>query len=120
MKMSTLTTLDNTIDAHLLKHKLESEGIISFLINENFTNLFPCFYGVLGGGVKIMVNADDLLRARHVANLAGDSIVCPQCGSESVKLMNRYVVGAILMLFGVSGNLLTRFKCDRCGSEFNR
>jgi len=41
MKLVTLKTFDNSIEAHLLKVKLESEGIRCFIFDENIVSMNP-------------------------------------------------------------------------------
>jgi hypothetical protein len=65
IKLVTLTTFANPIDAHLARTKLESEGIESAVFNEN-----PNSWGgaglIAGGWVKLKVDAskvDEALKA---------------------------------------------------------
>ena len=47
----TLKIFENPIDAHLLKTKLESEGIDCYLIDENTVSVMP-LYNITVGGIK--------------------------------------------------------------------
>lgn len=116
-----LTTVDNSIDAHMLQNKLEREGIFSYLLHENFTNLFPHYFGILGSGIQIMVLMDDLSKAREIAHLDEHKITCPNCGSDQIDLKNKFTAGMIALFLGaLVGNLLNQFRCKVCGTEFKK
>jgi hypothetical protein len=59
-ELITLATINNSIQAHLLKSRLESEGIPCFLTDENINTLLPA--GPFGG-IKVQVHLSDSLRA---------------------------------------------------------
>lgn len=86
MKFTLLTTLDNSIDANLLRAKLEQVEIPCFLNNENITNTLPHYFNMLGSGVQVMVPSDQLSRAQEIAQLNQKAITCPNCGSEDIQL----------------------------------
>ncbi len=134
MEWVTVKTFDNTIDAHLLKSKLESEGIKCVLFDENLVSLNPLF-NVTVGGIKLKINETDIDKAKVVltelneipfVNEEGKVIKCPQCGSEELysnfKSMKgvRGVLSAIvsffLMLFPIYYKSV--YRCKDCGKEF--
>jgi len=90
MQTTRLITCDSLAEAHLIKGKLNNEGIECFLTNENITNLMPHYNNMLGSGVQIIVNEVDLIAARKIIKdkLAPDNdiIVCPYCGSTDIGL----------------------------------
>jgi hypothetical protein len=59
-ELITLATINTSIQAHLLKSRLESEGIPCFLTDENINTLLPA--GPFGG-IKVQVHLSDSLRA---------------------------------------------------------
>ena len=59
-KLVTIATFDNAVNAHLLKTRLEAEGIRCYLHDEIINTLMPV--GPFGG-VKIQVHLEDSLRA---------------------------------------------------------
>jgi hypothetical protein len=59
-ELITLATINNSIQAPLLKSRLESEGIPCFLTDENINTLLPA--GPFGG-IKVQVHLSDSLRA---------------------------------------------------------
>lgn len=62
-ELITLTTTYNSIKAHLLKSRLESEGIACFLTDENINTLIPA--GPFGG-IKVQVHLSESLRAYDI------------------------------------------------------
>ncbi len=59
-ELITLATINTSIQAHLLKSRLESDGIPCFLTDENINTLLPA--GPFGG-IKVQVHLSDSLRA---------------------------------------------------------
>ena len=59
-ELITLTTIDNTIQAHLLKSRLEADGITCYLTDDHINTLIPS--GPFGG-IKVQVHLSDSLRA---------------------------------------------------------
>ncbi|MBN2745375.1 MAG: DUF2007 domain-containing protein [Bacteroidales bacterium] len=128
MKTVNLITCDNVIDAHLIKGRLNSEGIECFLTNENFTNLFPMYNNMLGSGIQIIINENDLQIARELLKdkIQPDNthLVCPHCGSTQIvlgfgrfkwlKIFNIFLV--VLAMFPI-GNLKPKYYCKNCKSE---
>ena len=65
MSIITLKTFDSSIEAYLLKSKLESENIECFVIDENMITLNPLFANAVGG-IKLNINDEDLKKAQAV------------------------------------------------------
>ena len=126
MSLILLTTIDDVITANLLKSKLESEGILCFLHNENISNLIPNYHNILGGGVKVMVPPDQLERAKEIAALDTGNLTCPNCGSENISNQNAKGIrklGMILMalfLLAPIGNFLNNYSCNACNHQFKK
>ncbi|MBK0403688.1 DUF2007 domain-containing protein [Adhaeribacter sp. BT258] len=53
------------MEAHILKGRLESEGVPAYVIGENFSNIYP-FAAQLTGGVELKVAATHLERAQEI------------------------------------------------------
>jgi len=71
MKTVKLTSCNNSIDAHYIKHKLEHAGIFCYLTNEFMSNVLPIgqLFGrptALGFGVHIFVREEDLEQALQI------------------------------------------------------
>lgn len=126
MSLSVLTTYDSTINANLLRAKLENEGIPCFLNNEHFTNLMPHYFNILGSGVQILVPTDQLEQAKEIAKLDDGRMTCPNCGATNIKNdlespKNKLKLILIALLIAVPiGNLLNRYKCLECGQKFKK
>lgn len=126
MNFSILSTYDNSISANLIKNKLELEGIPCILTNENFTNLMPHFYGILGSGVQVLVPNDRLLEAKTIAEIKADILTCPNCKSHNISNRNVKTLNKIRLLF-ISlffiipfGNLINNYFCNDCKHEFKK
>lgn len=134
MALVTLKTFDNHIDAHLLKTKLESEGIACFIFDENIVTLNP-LYNVGVHGIKLKIMESDAGRAMEILALLEDrpytdeqnrEITCPRCGSEKLYggfTSNRNLTGILssivsflLMIFPFYTRKV--YKCRACGHEF--
>ncbi|WP_422359492.1 DUF2007 domain-containing protein [Reichenbachiella sp.] len=126
MKLTLLTTCDNSIDANLMRTKLEHEGIPCFLNNENFTNLMPNYYNLFGSGVRVMVPDEFLEQAKEILQLSDGVLKCPNCKSENISNKNKPLLETIKVIFiGIFfaapvGNLITNFCCDDCKTEFKQ
>ena len=126
MSLSILTTYDNTINANLLRTKLEHEGIPCFLNNEHFTNLMPHYFNILGSGVQILVPTDQLERAKEIAKIDIGQLSCPNCGAANIKNdveypKNKMKLMLIALLLAMPiGNLLNRYQCLECGQKFKK
>lgn len=76
-------------EAHLLRGRLEAEGIRSWVDDEHTASVYP-MHGVALGGVKVKVHVDDEAFARELmygkqADLSATP-TCPDCGAvEAVE-----------------------------------
>jgi len=82
-----LTTCNSAIEANLIKGMLENNGIRCFLTNENFSNLMPHYNGVMGAGVQIVIDENDVEQATALlsSQTKENEIVCPNCGSLNIS-----------------------------------
>lgn len=134
MSLVTLKTFDNSIQAHLMKSKLESEGVICYIFDENMISYNP-IYNIALGGIKLKINEQDLNKASDIINVINkfkltdenDEIIkCPKCNSEElylgyksmkdVKGILSILVSVIFMVFPIYYKTLN--KCKSCGQEF--
>lgn len=119
-------TIDSLAEAHMIKGRLLNEGIDCFLTNENITNLMPHYNNMLGSGVQIIINEQDIDKAREILkdkiepnNL---ELVCPNCGSAHIglgkgkrlRIFNTII--ALLSSFFI-GNLKPKYYCNDCNTE---
>lgn len=134
MKLVTLRTYDNSIQANLVKSWLESAEIECVLLDENIVSVMP-IYNVLMNGIKLQVWEDDAELAEEVVSAYenslfiredGASIVCPKCGSgdlysnfKSMKSAKGIIAGIFTVLFGNYPLYYdTVYRCKNCGTEF--
>lgn len=119
-------------EAYLFKGKLESECIEVFLQNENTINTDPLLSNALGG-VKIFVNSEDVLKARHILDSIpeysvddkGELLSCPNCSSQKVNMVTtikdvKSFMAFIYGLLTLSMPLFSKqkYKCENCNFEF--
>ncbi len=128
MQTTTLITVDDSTEAHLLKGRLANEGINCFLTNENFTNLYPGRnYGLLEG-IHIMVDVKDLEKARHIIKdklePQAAEIECIHCKSRDVVLGSGNALARFfLIMFAFfaaipTGTPKLKYYCRNCGRKF--
>lgn len=103
-RLVTIATFNELTEAHILKGRLEAEGILCFLGDEHIVGVQP-FYSVAVGGVKLKVTEGDVAEARAIlARIQEGSgqfdydtiemapptqeytrtLTCPNCGSDNV------------------------------------
>ena len=135
MGLITFKTFDNSIDAHILKIKLESEGITCFLFDENIVSVNP-LYSNLVGGIKLKINEEDLVHAKNVLFELEQTpyttedeqiITCPKCQSTHIESGYKSMKSIGAVLSAITSFLLFIFpiyrkdvyKCLDCGNEFD-
>ncbi len=61
---------DNYIDAHIVKGRLEDQGVHCWLKDENLSALIvdPVLTNAVSGGIKLMVRKDELEKAIAILN----------------------------------------------------
>ncbi|WP_066838954.1 putative signal transducing protein [Rufibacter ruber] len=133
-KLVTVTTYSSPIDAHLAKNKLESEGILSFLFDENVVSMNPLF-NITVGGIKLKTLASDAEKAMVILNSVNElpytteqdePVVCPRCGSTALtyaydsEQKAKSFFGMVLAFLTFSLPLLAKDKlrCENCGKVF--
>ncbi len=67
-KLITIYSSNIPIDCHILKGRLETEGIPCFIYDENLIWVNP-FYAVAIGGVKLKVPSDKFLQSQKIIDL---------------------------------------------------
>jgi len=140
-RLVTIATFHELTAAHILKGRLEAEGILCFLGDEHIVGVQP-FYAVAVGGVKLKVTESDVAEAKAIlARIQGgnsefdyDSIelapplqehvparTCPNCGSDHVgeEKYNKTVFSISYLLLGFPLPFLSRkFTCYECGHRW--
>lgn len=136
MALITFKTFDNSIDAHILKAKLEGEGVHCYLFDENTIGINPLYANALGG-IKLKIDELDLELATAIyesiqktpyTDEDGIEITCPRCDSSKLETGFNSTDGFGAILSGLASIMLMIFplyrksiyKCQECGCEFKR
>lgn len=135
MELIILKTFDNAIEARIIMARLENEGIVCYLFDENIVTINPLF-NQLVGGIKLKINSFDAETANQilleiqnspVTNEQNEIIVCPKCNSselfigfKSMKSLKGIISGIITILFGIFPIYYKSvYRCKVCGNEFS-
>ncbi|MEO6523349.1 MAG: DUF2007 domain-containing protein [Mucilaginibacter sp.] len=132
----TFQTYYDPMLAHIVRTRLEDNGIACFVVDENMGTLYPAYNAAIGG-IKLKIFARDLDKCKAI--LAEDStlnvdeipeaesetqVVCPYCGSNNVRygFASGENTGWFARLFSairldkfVEQN---EFHCFNCGRDF--
>ena len=115
--------------AHVLKGKLESEGIPCYLFNEH-RSASRSSAEARHGGIRLMINQDDWAQAHEILGAyealrgASEDIKgCPRCQSDqlsvSFKGWKKYFSWLIIIgLAIVPNNTRLNYHCLNCGHQF--
>ena len=134
MEFTTIKTFDNPMEAHIVKSRLENEGISCFLFDENMMSINPLF-NVTVGGIKLKVNTSDADKAKDIIELINASPItdekdeqlsCPNCSSNDLISGYKSMKGSTGILSAIISFLLlvfplyykTVYKCKVCDTEF--
>ena len=129
MKTKSLISCNTTAEAHIIKGRLDADGIECFLTNENFTDLImPLSNTMLNSGVQVIVKENDFDKAsiviKDMLEPNNEIIVCPHCGSADISLSGGREIGfkllnmlrSILTIDSI-GNMKTKYYCNNCKKE---
>ena len=136
MELVTIKTFDNAIDVHILRSRLEAEGITCFIFDEHIVSVNP-LYNIGVGGIKLKVRADELQIALEVLKDIHDTpytddtdkvLSCPNCGTTDVTSGFKSMKGLTGFFTMVVSFLLTvlpiyarlTYRCNKCGNEFQK
>ncbi len=129
MGLVLLRSFENGVEAHMLRSKLESEGIQSVVFDENTVGAMP-IYSITVGGVKVMVLEEEREAAEQICDAiegtpytdeADRPKVCSKCGSTDLfqgkSLRNKKgIFSSILtVLFSTFPMYNPVYRCRRCG-----
>jgi hypothetical protein len=131
----TILSFETSIEANLVKAKLQSENIECYLLNENFANLMPLF-NVATGGVELQVDstnaeaAHELLKEMRTAPITNDrdeKLECPRCHSSNIDNSYRSaknVPGIFATFFSLLWAIYPIYSkptyvCRSCKNEFS-
>lgn len=92
--LTTIASFVDPTDAHILRARLEAEGIPAYVVNEHHVRL-NWFQAMALGGARVQVADEDAEEARQVMaalergefalpDEPSDAIACPRCGSQDI------------------------------------
>jgi tetratricopeptide (TPR) repeat protein len=124
----TIATFSQPLEAHVMRTKLEAEGIWSFVADEGIVTMNWLYTNVVGG-VKLQVRKRDVERARDILGLDAEDtefddaeeLRCPNCNASDVryeKYATRGVFASWLLLQFPLPFLKRKWKCGECGYEW--
>ena len=121
MRFVRLTTVDDIQKAHIIKGKLEAEGVKSFLTNTYWSTLMPSNNQLMGAGVQIMVHRDDLNIATELVDLSGN-YHCPNCHSNNIEAhglsFSQQILWFFSLILAIPPKFSLKYYCKKCGAEF--
>lgn len=120
---------NNSIDANIVKTKLDAYGIPCFLTEENLSNLYA---GQLYMHIPVRLHmfAKDVEQARQIVDeqnlvLADDMATrCPRCRSLAIErdfpkgLTDKLLTGLNVIFFGIFFPAQKVYRCLDCDHEF--
>ena len=118
-----LDVFEYSTEAHVMKSKLDSEGIKTMLMDEKTIDTDPMISQAIGG-VKLLVHKDDLDNAVEIYNVIrtyvkdekGNSKTCPSCGSDWILVAPMQRKNIFFMLFPFFER--KRHICNKCKTIF--
>lgn len=135
MNLITIASFTDSIRANLTKTRLESEGIICFLTDENVVSMLP-FYSLAIGNIKLKVPEDQYSKAKSLLkkdipkfsdhfiireeNKNTDDIKCPNCFSLNIykeELSKKSVLSFLFLGFPIP-IFSKKFHCFDCGFQW--
>lgn len=133
-KIITFGSYYDPMLAHIIKTKLEANGVPCFIADENTAVMNP-FYNQAIGGVKVRIFERDLVRSNLIIKEDTESLnqdnfeidyettantLCPFCDSVNVKRLDENLTSQKkLSTFNVIVNFLNPFKNDKNWHCFN-
>ena len=133
--LKTIVVFINPIEAHIIRGRLEAEGIPAFVIHE-YHIWANWFFSNAVGGVKVQVNSTDATRAKEILskleNAEFEKILeenegpfevtsCPKCGSQSISecRWNEKISLIILWAYVIPIPYIQgKLKCLNCGAKW--
>ena len=103
---TVLTVFEYSTEAHLIKSRLDSDGIRTLLMDEKTIDSDPLISQAIGG-VKLLVHNNDLENALNIYNEIrvyekdkdGNEILCKKCNSSKVLVAPPQRNSFFFMLF---------------------
>ncbi len=83
-KLTTIYSSNSPIDCHILKGRLETEGISCFIYDENLIWVHP-FIAVAIGGVKLKVPSDKFVQSKKIIDLTSRGKLFDDIGEYDIE-----------------------------------
>ncbi len=124
-KLVTLKSFTTPAEAHLVRTKLEDNGVPAFVFDENMVGINPFFSNAIGG-VKVKIPESYSDEALKILNLSEeieseDDKHCPKCQSnntEYLKLNWLFTIIVSLFFFFPIPYLKRKWECKDCGFKW--
>jgi hypothetical protein len=118
-----LAVFEFSTAAHMVRSKLNSEGIRTMLMDEKTVDSDPLISQAIGG-VKLLVFKEDLEKAvaiyneirSYEKNEEGDDLYCPSCESNQILIAPLRRKNVFFMLFPFFEG--RRYLCNKCKTIF--
>ena len=130
MRFINLCTVDNSYEANFIREDLAEEGIECIITNENFTNLMPHMNGILGSGIQILVDKDDIEIAKQVIDkgIKKEIKTCPYCESMNIeyglgtthRLKRLIAIFISIVTASLTRHIKPTYYCKDCKTEFGK
>ena len=128
-----LSTYQYSSEAIIIKGKLESEGILVFIRDNNTIDTYPLYSNAVGG-VKLFVKNNDFDKANAILSEVSEYsldernelVICPNCNEKQIKMTTtiKDIKTLLVLIFSMLFVLMPfyskhKFKCTKCKFEFN-
>jgi len=133
-QLITVATFSQPMEAHVLKGRLEAEGITAYLLDENIVSI-NILYSNAVGGVKVQVDEADVEAALKIvgelpplelvpppdAEPDSQEPACAKCGSrEYLRERHLGLLALQILTLGFAFGGRPRWKCAKCGHPAGR
>lgn len=131
-KLVTIATFSQSVEADLVKSKLESEDIECFIADQNVIQ-WNWLYSNAVGGIKVQVRESDAKRALEIIRSKSEeldsseedaeiaTLKCPKCNSSGVSYEKfaKKILFISWLFLGIPLPFLKRkYRCANCAYEW--
>ncbi|WP_299063389.1 DUF2007 domain-containing protein [uncultured Polaribacter sp.] len=119
----TLAVFEYSTEAHVVKSRLDSEGLLTMLMDEKTIDADPFISNAIGG-VKLLIHYKDFEKAAAIYNEIriyqkdknGNAISCTNCSSNRILVAPIQRKNMFYMLFPFFEK--RRYICNNCKTIF--
>lgn len=123
-KPVVVASFETSVEAHLARTKLESEGIPCYLTDENIVTM-NWLYTQAVGGIRLITdehNAEQALKILKSMNVGTSSAenICPRCGAQMHITLASFllnILGVIIscgLIIILAKKPLLHYRCSNC------